>query len=427
MTFQTQNPATDEVLFTHSYVTDFELAEALRRARESQAHWSSLSLKQRAEFFVIFADKLQKESAALANQMHLEMGKPLAQARAEIQKSVSALKWASATFPEHLKNTDHFEWSPLGLVLAIMPWNFPVWQTVRALVSGAPVGNSFLVKPSEITPQTTTELCRVFQVDDFSLATPIMCTHSQVSRLLIEVNAVTLTGSSLAGSIVASQAGKLLKKSVLELGGADAYLVLEDADVGLAARFCADSRTVNAGQSCVSAKRFFVHSQVYDAFLEQFWAELQKRELGPLAHRRFQKHLWEQVQTLSSQAKLTGRYPDLLQKGAFYPAQMLEFEGEPGLWTEELFGPVACVWKVQSADEAIRWANNCVYALGAAVFSQSRAREVASQLQAGMVGINRMIASAPELPFGGMKDSGFGKELGFDGFVEFASRKVLMT
>lgn len=419
------------------------MERTLEQLETRQKKWAEQTLAQRANQFLSFARNLEQASALLQFRMGQEMGKPRAQARAEIEKSVAALKWTAENMERHLADSPGRQWQALGIVLAVMPWNYPVWQTVRALISSLPVGNVLLLKPSELTPATGNALSEIFQWDGEALLASLLMDHVQVADCLEDprVAGVTLTGSSRAGAEVAARAGRNLKKQVLELGGADPYLVLADADVEMAARICAQARWVNSGQSCVAAKRFFIHEEIFDRFLELFRHEMfsvrsgvpedPSTQQGPLAHRRFQKESFAKVQELRSEAlNFWGAEPDWDQAGAFYPPQILQLsfpKRNSPLWSTEFFAPIACVWKVSSDEEALWAANHCAYALGAAVFSRSRAEKLALRLQAGLVGLNRSVVSSPEIPFGGMKESGYGKELGASGFFEFACQKVLLS
>lgn len=384
--------------------------------------------------------------------MALEMGKPLPQGRGEAEKCA----WLCDHYAEHaqgyLKNIpvkteasqSYVTFEPLGVVLAIMPWNFPFWQLIRFGIPALLAGNGVILKHSENTTGCALkieELIHEAGVPKDLFRTIVV--HKSNMKPIVQhpgISAISLTGSTRAGKVVAAQAGEMLKKTVLELGGSDPYLILEDANIEQAAAICATSRLINSGQSCIAAKRFIVVEPVYNAFLEAFEAELRSRkvghplednvDIGPLARADLRELLHQQVsQSVEAGAHLLmgGEIPE--GEGYFYPVTLLTHipKGSPA-YEEELFGPVAAVLKVKDEAEAIAVANSSEYGLGAAVFSNDEehaAYIAAEQLEAGCCFVNDFVKSDPRVPFGGIKQSGYGRELGEFGIREFVNTKTV--
>lgn len=446
MSFQTQNPSTGELLQRYREHTLEEARAELERLTHAQRKWRRTPVAERAIWLRDWAAALEGHRDALVRQMALEMGKPLSQGRAEVGKCVTTLRHLAdhgpQTFAPREVRSPYREswvrWEPLGVVLAVMPWNFPLWQVVRFAGPALLAGNAVLLKHSEITAGVA-ELIAA-SLPDFEgqgLLGNLRLSHESVAQLMgePELRGVTFTGSTRGGREIAARAGACLKKTVLELGGSDAYLVLADADVAKAAKICASARLTNAGQSCVAAKRFIVENAVHAEFIERLAGELESYRaddpftegcrLGPLAAKRFQEQLHEQVQQLSARGGrliLGGEKPP--GPGAFYPASLLSFPNvsEAGC-SIELFGPVASVFVARDRREAVQAANASPYGLGAAVFTADEvaARDWTRELEAGMVAINEQVRSDVSLPFGGVKDSGYGRELGEAGLLEFCN------
>ncbi|MGM0650655.1 MAG: NAD-dependent succinate-semialdehyde dehydrogenase, partial [Bacteroidota bacterium] len=407
---------------------------------------------ERAGLLRAAAEELRRQKSEFARLITLEMGKLLTEAEAEVEKSARVCDYYAEHGESYLSekhipteyDVSKVVYRPLGPVLAIMPWNFPFWQVFRFAAPNLMAGNTGILKHAGNVSGCSLAIASVFEKAGF----PEGCFASVLlpgkeTQPLIEdkrVAAVTLTGSTQAGKKVAEMAGCNLKKTVLELGGSDPYLILDDANIQLAAEKCAAGRLLNAGQSCIGAKRFIVMQEVYDDFVNAFKEKLQAAKLGdpmdknttlaPLATKLFRDDLHHQVKSsLTAGATcITGGYiPDM--EGAFYPATILT-DVKPGMpaYEEELFGPVASVFKVSSEDEAVRIANDTVFGLGAAVFTQNskRAERIASgKLNAGTVFINDFVKSDPRLPFGGIKESGYGRELAIEGFREFMNVKTV--
>ncbi|MDB6079682.1 MAG: Succinate-semialdehyde dehydrogenase, partial [Akkermansiaceae bacterium] len=399
------------------------------------------------------ADLLEEQAGELAKTMAREMGKPVQQGRGEALKCANACRYyaghAEAMLAdETLAATDDgpratIIHQPVGTVLAIMPWNFPLWQVFRFAAPALMAGNTAILKHASNVPRSARAIAEIIREasgrDD--LLVPVFVSGRIAAELIGDprIHAVTFTGSTGAGRKVAEAAGRHLKKSVLELGGSDPYLVLEDADPAKAAAICAAARMINGGQSCIAGKRFLVDRKVHDIFMELFAMELrnyplgdplaEETKLGPMAREDLRDELHAQVTaSVAAGARLVmgGVIPD--RAGAGYPATLLA-EVTPGMrvFDEETFGPVAAVTLVDDLEEAIQLANLTPFGLGSAVISGSheKAVEIARRLQSGTVAINSQVVSDPRLPFGGVKESGWGRELGAHGIREFVQVKTI--
>jgi len=381
--------------------------------------------------------------------MTLEMGKPIVQGEAEVDKCAWACEYyadhAEAFLAEQPRETEasrsYVRFDPLGPVLAVMPWNFPFWQVFRFAAPALMAGNAGVLKHASNVPRSALAIEEVFREAGFprGLFSTVLVGSSAVAGLIADprIVAVTLTGSELAGSKVAEQAGHALKKTVLELGGSDPFIVLADADIGAAARTAADARLINSGQSCIAAKRFIVVEPVADQFLDRFLDELRSRrmgdplvrgtQVGPQARIDLRDLLHEQVaESVKRGAKLLlgGEVP--AGKGAFYPPTLLAAvdKGMPA-FDEETFGPVAAVIRAKDEADAVRLANDSTFGLGASLWTEDRVRaeRLAAQIEAGSVFVNGVVKSDPRLPFGGIKRSGYGRELSEYGIREFVNVK----
>jgi succinate-semialdehyde dehydrogenase/glutarate-semialdehyde dehydrogenase len=451
MRFSLVNPATGRPIRSFAPHSAADVERALARAHRAHRGWRAVPPSVRARSLRALAAVLRARLPELAAQATEEMGKPIRQSRAEVEKCALLCDYYARHAAGYLRPerpagappqaTVVFE--PVGIVLAIMPWNFPYWQVLRAAVPALAAGNTVLLKHAPNVAGCAlalTELCARAGLPAGALQALLIGTD-RVPALIADprVQAVTLTGSTGAGRTVAALAGRAMKKGVYELGGSDPALILEDADLDLAAEVCASARLINSGQSCVCAKRFIVVESVRRAFTEKFAARLQARvvddprsercDVGPLARRDLRLNLERQVEaSLKAGAKLVLGGRPRPGPGYFYPPTLLSGV-RPGMpaFDEELFGPVAAVIAVRDEAAAIAAANNSPYGLGATVFSRrrARARRVASQLEAGSVFINDFVRSDPTLPFGGIKLSGHGRELGSFGIREFVNIKTV--
>ena len=407
-----------------------------------------MSFEERAAGLRRLAELLEGRQEDLARLMAAEMGKPVKQGRGEAVKCASACRFyadhGAAMLAARERDGATILYQPLGTVLAIMPWNFPLWQAFRFAAPALMAGNTILLKHATNVPgcakEIVTLVAEAFGRRDLIQA--VFIPGKEVETLIADprVRAVTFTGSTEAGRKVAAAAGKYLKKSVLELGGSDPYLILDDADLPEAAKTCAAARMVNGGQSCIAAKRFLVAAAVHDAFVDLLAKELEAYVpgdplddatlLGPMAREDLRDGVHVQVKdsvAAGATVVLGGEIPELRDR-LYYPATLLT-DVKPGMraFDEEIFGPVAAVVKVAADEEALWLANLSPFGLGAAVFSTDpeRARSIAERIESGTVAINAQVVSDPRYPFGGVKDSGWGRELGEEGIREFVNVKTL--
>ena len=445
MPFESLNPATGEVFRTWSGHDRDEVERRLTAAVRAQADWKTRSYNQRAVPLKRAADLLRERADDLGALMAQEMGKVLPEAVGEARKCGWVCDHYADNAADYLAResipTDGsgswVQYDPVGLVLAIMPWNFPLWQAFRFGAPALMAGNGVLLKHAPTVQgcaEAIVEICLEAGIPQ-GLITNLRIETDAVAELIEDrrVAAVTLTGSTRAGAAVASVAGAALKKSVLELGGSDPFVVLSDADLDEAARVGAASRLLNAGQSCVAAKRFIVVADVAEAFVaklrDRFVSMRMGEDYGPLAREDLRETLHRQVsESIAAGAvcELGGRIPD--RAGWFYPATLLTEVG-PGMpaWDGELFGPVAAVRVVDDAERAFEVANDTIYGLGASIWTAdtSNASELARRVDAGCVFLNGMVKSDPRLPFGGIKQSGWGRELGAHGIREFVNARTV--
>ncbi len=449
MAIESLNPATGEVLETFREIGREDVERMLAAAHTAFLEWRDARYAARAKNMRQAATILRTRKLDYARLMTLEMGKPIVQGEAEIEKCAWTCEYyadhAEALLAEQPRQTDasrsYVRFDPLGVVLAVMPWNFPFWQVFRFAAPALMAGNAAVLKHASNVPRCALTIEEIFREAGFprGLFATALVGSSAVPALIADrrVAAVTLTGSDHAGSQVAQHAGRELKKTVLELGGSDPFIVLADADLAAAASTAADARLVNSGQSCIAAKRFIVVEAVADRFLDRFVQELRSRrvgdplaretQVGPQARVDLRDALHRQVEeSVKRGAKLLlgGQVPP--GKGAFYPATLLTAvdKGMPA-FDEETFGPVAAVIRAKDEADAVRLANDSQFGLGASLWTQDRARaeRMAAQIEAGSVFVNGLVKSDPRLPFGGIKRSGYGRELSEYGIREFVNIK----
>jgi succinate-semialdehyde dehydrogenase/glutarate-semialdehyde dehydrogenase len=450
--YATVNPATGELVQGFETISDADADRALDRAHEAYLDWRNVDLKERAAVVGGVADLFRQNVTELAQLMTLEMGKPVTQARGEIELSAAIFEYYAIKGPDLVADEildiagsgrAIVRTAPIGALLGIMPWNFPYYQAARFVAPNLLLGNTILLKHAANCPQQALRLAEMLE----SAGAPsgvyqnVFATTDQVATMIASplLQGVSLTGSERAGSAVGELAGRHMKKAVLELGGSDPFIVLPGANVDHATSAAVAGRFGNAGQVCTSSKRMIVESSVFDEFLDGFVEKASQwrlgdptnpdTKLGPMASLPARSDLVDQVEDAvgkGATVHLGGEVPD--GPGAFYPATVLTgVTPEMRAYREELFGPVAVLYQVDSVDEAIELANDSPYGLGSAVFTGDlkQADDVANRLDVGMVGLNTTVKSAPDLPFGGVKNSGIGRELGRFGLDEFANKKLV--
>jgi len=451
-TIQSINPYTEEVMQEFTLMTRAELDEQIERSRAAFKRWRDIEVSERTVFIKKLADQLRTEKRRYAELITREMGKPIKESLAEIEKCAVLADYYAENAerflkPEEIKTEakkSYVVFQPLGLVLAIMPWNFPFWQALRFGIPAIAAGNVVILKHASNVPQTALAIEDAFLKAGFprDILKTVLVNYTEALRLIDEdkVDAVSLTGSNKAGEEVGEHAGKKIKKLVLELGGSDAFIVLDDADIEKAGRVAANARMINTGQSCIAAKRFIVMESVAEEFKKYFSARLKElkigdpmdetTDIGPVAKREILDSLNDQLQDAVSKGAECVQMPQQPQKGLFFPpCAVYNPTPDMKIVREEVFGPIAPVITVKDEKEAIRVANDTEYCLGAAVWSRDtdRAERVADRLEAGAVAINDMVKSDPRLPFGGCKKSGVGRELSYFGLREFVNVKSVVV
>jgi succinate-semialdehyde dehydrogenase/glutarate-semialdehyde dehydrogenase len=448
-----RNPATGELLEAFEATPPAEIERVLARAAGAFDDWRRRRFAERAGVLREAARRLRAEKAEHARTMALEMGKPVAQGEEEIEKCAWACEFfaqhGEAFMAEEPRTTEaarsYVRFDPLGPVLAVMPWNFPFWQVFRFAAPALMAGNVGLLKHASNVPRCALAIPALLRAAGApeGVFQTVLVGPDAVSGIIADrrVAAVTLTGSDAAGRRVAESAGRALKKTVMELGGSDPFIVLADADIDAAASTAATARLVNSGQSCIAAKRFIVIEGVADAFTERFVAAMRARrvgdpldratQVGPQARHDLRDQLHRQVDASVARGArllLGGRVPD--GPGAYYPPTVLAGVGR-GMpaFDEETFGPAAAVIRTRDESEAIALANDSAYGLGASLWTTDRARaeRLAAEIQAGVVVVNGQVRSDPRMPFGGVKDSGWGRELSELGMREFVNVKSVIV
>jgi succinate-semialdehyde dehydrogenase / glutarate-semialdehyde dehydrogenase len=454
MAIATVNPATGETLKTYEPLSDDAVEDKIARAARAFESYRRTSVDERVGWLRAAADVLDRDAATVAELMTTEMGKTLAAAKAEVAKCAKALRFYADHGPGYLQRRPadadavgateaYVEYQPIGVILAVMPWNFPLWQAMRFAAPALMAGNVGLLKHASNVPQTALYLEEVFKKAGFpaDVFQTLLIGSGDVEKVLRDdrVMAATLTGSAPAGQSVASIAGDALKKTVLELGGSDPFIVMPSADLAEAAEVATTARVQNNGQSCIAAKRFFVHADVAEEFTRLFAEKLSALKVGdpmaddttvgPLATEQGREDVENYVQDAVDKGATVvvgGQRPD--GPGWYYPPTLLTgITSEMDMYSGEVFGPVAALFTVQSLDEAIEISNSHPYALGANLWSEDEGErsQFIRDVQAGMAFINGMVTSYPELPFGGIKQSGYGRELTELGMHEFMNAKTV--
>ena len=452
MTIRAINPANGETISTHEEASPEAVGKIVEDVNAAFLGWRAFSFSDRARPMRRAAEILRSEAKEFAKLMAREMGKPVKEGIAEAKKCATvcdfyaenAARFLAREEIETEARSSFVAFNPLGVVLAVMPWNFPFWQVFRFAAPGLMAGNAAVLKHASNVPSCALAIEDIFRRAGFpeNLFRTLMIGSSRVEAVLENplVRAATLTGSGPAGRAIARKAGELLKKTVLELGGSDPYLVLEDADLETAAAVCAKGRLINSGQSCIAAKRFLAVEKIRPEFEKLFVARMrafrmgdplsEETQIGPQARHDLRDDLHRQVEesvARGARCLLGGKVPD--DPGAYYPPTVLTDvrKGMPA-YDEELFGPVAAIIPVRDEEEAIAVANDSVFGLGAAVITSDLARGeriAAERIESGCVFVNDAVRSDPRLPFGGVKESGYGRELSGYGIKEFVNIKTV--
>jgi succinate-semialdehyde dehydrogenase/glutarate-semialdehyde dehydrogenase len=445
------NPATGETIKTFEPLNEAQIDEKLQRAAEAFRFYRSTTLEEREQWLARAADILETEKNDFARVMTTEMGKPIKGAVGEAEKCAWVCRYYAENARQHLADKfvatnakeSYVRFQPLGPVLAVMPWNFPFWQVFRFGAPALMAGNVGLLKHASNVPQCALAIEDIFRRAGFPEGAfqTLLVGSDAVQRILEDhrVVAATLTGSEPAGRSVAGLAGKQIKKTVLELGGSDAFIVMPSAELKEAVTTAVKARTINNGQSCIAAKRFIVAAEIYDEFERRFVEEMkalrvgdpleEATDIGPLATEQILKDVDEQVKTsVAAGAHILTGGRKLDQPGNFYePTVLASIPVDSPAYREEVFGPVAMLFRVREIDEAIELANATTFGLGAAAWTNNSNEQerFIDELEAGCVFVNGMVASDPRLPFGGIKNSGYGRELGEFGIREFVNAKTV--
>jgi succinate-semialdehyde dehydrogenase/glutarate-semialdehyde dehydrogenase len=452
MPIESINPATGELLRRFDPLNGDAIRQKIALASEAFKSYAAVPLTHRALCMRKLANLLEEDAIELAETITREMGKPINAAHAELAKCAAACRYyadnANRMLAPELIVTEaarsYVRWDPLGVVLAVMPWNYPFWQVFRFLVPALMAGNVGLLKHAPNVPQCALAIEALVRRAGFPRGTfqTLLIETGQVDGVLSDerIVAVTLTGSESAGRAVGAQAGWLVKKSVLELGGSDPFIVMSSADLNAAVESAVLSRCVNSGQSCIAAKRFIVHQDVYGEFERRFVAAMaaavvgdpmaDKTEIGPIATRRLLDNLDQQVNAaIAAGGRLLTGGRRVIGPGFYFePTVIADLPRTAPVYRDEIFGPVALLFKAKNLDEAIEIANDTPFGLGASAWTldPGEQQRLVAEIQAGSVFLNKMVASDPRLPFGGIKHSGYGRELSAAGMREFMNAKTVV-
>ncbi len=451
MPYISLNPATNKILKTYTSWDTHRLAESLEKSRLTQEVWRQSSFEQRATLMHRAANLLLEKRDELALLITQEMGKPIKESRSEVEKCAAGCEYYAIHAAHFLQNEpiesdageSYVSYPPLGTVLAIMPWNFPLWQVFRFAAPALMAGNAGVLKHASNVPQCALAIENIFRESGFpdGLFTTLMIDVDLVNDVIASraVHAVTLTGSEPAGRKVAAAAGLHLKKCVLELGGSDAFVVLHDADIEYASQVAAASRFLNCGQSCIAAKRFILVPEIADEFVALFKQKVaalkigdpmeESTQVGPMARLDLRDEMHRQItDSIAQGAEAVIGCKPLEGEGAFYAPSILDHvTAKTRAYHEELFGPAAIIIRAQDEMDALHIANDTKFGLGSSLWSKdtARAEKLSRELHAGCTFINGMVKSDPRLPFGGIKASGFGRELSYHGIREFVNTKTV--
>jgi succinate-semialdehyde dehydrogenase/glutarate-semialdehyde dehydrogenase len=451
MSIQTTNPATNKVVKTFDEMTEKQADKAVEQAQKTFEGWKKTTYKDRSKVLHKVASLMREQKDALAKLITLEMGKVYVQAQGEIDLSANILDYyadnGEAFLADKKLNPDSGEAfvrsSPIGVLFGVMPWNFPFYQVVRFAAPNIMVGNTILLKHASIVPQCAIAIEQLFKDAGapVGLYTNMMISGKRSTSLVNDerIKGISLTGSEGAGASMAEAAGKNLKRSVLELGGSDCFIILEDADIDETVAMAIAGRMNNNGQSCVASKRFIAVGSIADEFLEKFTAQIaalkvgdpmdEKTQVGPLSSEEALQNILDQVKRFEAAgAKVATGGKRAQETGAYMqPTLLTNLRRGEEVFKEELFGPVASFYKVKNEQEAIDLANDSPYGLGGSIYTKDikKAIQIADQIDSGMVFINHPTSTQPDLPFGGTKNSGYGRELSEQGIHEFVNKKLI--
>ena len=449
MPFKTINPSDQSVLAEYSFHSREEAFDQIQKFSDLQNDWKNFKIEDRAIAVKKVASQLRVQKNQLARQATLEMGKPISQALSEIEKCAVALETIADLAVENLKDKEvqaHYKKTlirpePYGLIFSIQPWNFPYWQVLRMAACAWMAGNLIVLKHSNEVAGCADLLEKICTIQNKKLLLNLRLTHLDAAEMikLPFIRAVTFTGSTSAGKKIAEIAGSYLKKCILELGGSDAYIVMPDCDLDLAVKTCVQSRLINSGQSCIAAKRFFVHEQIFFPFKNKFMDTLktykigdplqEETQVGPLAAPRFLQTLLEQTKRARmAGAKLDWTEINLPSKGNYSQLGILDFGSALKVFeNEEVFGPIGSLYRFTDLNEVIQVVNAGPFGLGAAIFTKDLklAEKVSQEMQCGTFVVNTLVQSDANAPFGGVKESGLGREMGLEGLHDFVSWKVV--
>jgi acyl-CoA reductase-like NAD-dependent aldehyde dehydrogenase len=444
---KTINPATEEIVQEYEIMTKEQINDKVKKARKTFQDWKK-DTSRRTDLLHDFANELRKDKESLAKTATIEMGKPIKEARSEVEKCTWVMEYYADNgqifSTDEVVNTDArktvIKFQPLGVIGSIMPWNFPYWQALRFAAPSLMIGNTIVLKPASATMQCGIEIEKAFNRAGFQDGVfQTLVGDSSIAESLIDsdINAVTFTGSVPVGAKVAQRATSQVKKTVLELGGSDPFIVCEDADVEKASSGATKGRFINCGQSCIASKRFIVVKNVADEFIEKFVQKTEKlkvgdplsedTDIGPLVNASGLKKIDSQVkESVKEGAEVVTGGEQIGKKGYFYkPTVLKNVNPKMSIAQEEVFGPVAPVIVADGEVEAIELANDSQYGLGASIWTQDldKAERLSSSVESGIVSVNNVVASDPRVPFGGVKKSGFGRELSRYGMLEFVNIK----
>jgi succinate-semialdehyde dehydrogenase/glutarate-semialdehyde dehydrogenase len=453
--YQSINPVNQKQFATFKTFDHALVEKKVESANTAYQYWKDLPVKERAQVIEAFADLFESKKQSLGKLMSMEMGKPLSQSIAEVEKCVLLCRYTASKAeeflaPQSIQTENHKEayllYQPIGAVLGVMPWNYPYWQALRFGIPALLAGNVIFLKPAPNVPQCGLEIEKAFKevFPAHSIFQTMLLDNDQVAELIEEplLQGIALTGSEGAGAAVASKAASEIKKAVLELGGSDAFVVLKDADLEKAAEVAVKSRMNNSGQTCIAAKRFIVEEAIADEFtiaLKNNYARLnwgdpfdEDTDIGPLARKDLLDKLSDQLnETIQAGAEVlvSGGKVEGSEGNFFRPVLLTGVKEGMRAYEEELFGPVGVLYIEKDLEAAIKRANDTRYGLGAAVWTEDleKAKMVASRIEAGAIAINEMVKSDPKMPFGGIKRSGFGREMAKEGIHEFVNIKTVIV